>query len=270
MKKIIYSIVVMTSLQHYLYASEKTWDVETVKKITLSLQNKPEELATFLRIVSGTEKHVLETEPVTTARNSEDSYHDEQVDYAIEKLYSYNKIELKFSDILSGGLTCDPRNVTEIDLSEFVPKGDEEVQRIVSYLSEMQLCNLRVLLLPESPVLSHFIEAIFPTTVSAPKFVSLFRIVARASSEITDANLVTIFNHFSNYPCFVRDDEKISGRFGGVAAFLAIAGGITVPSSSLDYDWSEGRKTALENYDIHYRNGLPSGKGAFIMTLRKW
>ena len=242
-----------------LYAST-IWDEETVRKISLSLADKPEELATFMRIISGTEPHVRTF--MASPSPQENSSFDELLEGALQRR---NRIEINASDILSERSLHSSRDVTDIDLSEFTPQTREEVEKVANYFYEQPLCNLRVLTLPKSPV--ELLTTIFSDTVGTPKYCSLFRIVATNTSGIKDADLDTIFKHFSSYPYFVRDDEKVSERFGGVAAFLAIAGGISVSSS---YDWSLGKKTLSENYNIHYRNGQPSRQGAFIMTVRGW
>ncbi len=259
MKNFIFKtfIIGMLCIQYSVYAAG-IWDAETVRTISLSLVGKPEELATFMRIVAGTEPHVT----TVSASPQEGRSFDELVGCALSQR---NRIEIKASDIISGYDLYGSHDITDIDLSEFNPQSSADIEKVVDYLAAKPLYNLRVLTLPRSP--AELLTTLFSDTTGTPKYCSLFRIVAVNTSGITETDLDTIFNHFSRYPFFVRDDQKISERFGGVAAFLAIAGNVSVSSS---YDWFRGKKALSENYTIHYRNGQPSEKGAFIMTLRGW
>jgi hypothetical protein len=255
--KYVYLFIICLFFTHASLWATEQWDDSTVTQIALSLRNDPKALQIFMNRVALTRGESSEL----IEKDTEESL----ISYARNSLSPYDQITFTADDILEDGAyhEYNSHNICEIDLSEFIPKTVRDIEKIVSYLTDMPLCNLRVLKLPESSALSELIETIFPSDGSQKKYYSLLRIIN--NSGITEDKLSIIYRHFSAYSSLVRDIPQTRGRSGHTAAFLTIEYKTDYAESWMT-SWFEGIE--IPNKKIVYRNGDHKEDIALIMSLR--
>lgn len=247
---IVFTVIISLSSASQASDPGMKWDDSKIARVAMALREKPEELRDFL-------------EMVTRSTEGEKTDTEEPFRYALKPLHVKEQISLSASDvIMKTPVAKNFQNVYEIDLSD-LDFNSPGIFSIFDYFERFILTNLRFVNLHGTTNTKVFIDHLFGPGKSK-KYFSLLRIDA-SSSSIDDTDLLTIFNHFITYECFIRDMFQYSERYGTQAAVLSVETSNSAAVAAHNF----ARGAAGENVITIYHRVEKATPGRFILMDRR-
>lgn len=155
----------------------------------------------------------------------------------------------------------DPTKVWKADLRYHIFKttGDDPV---IKYFKANPLCRMEQIDLFGASNVMHFFTEVF--TEKVRDFYSLHTIYIDVGDKTSEA-LEYLFDYFSKYSKFVRQEYRMSGRLGTDAVVFVTVELNNRPNDNSLYDWMRG-KINRNKHKCYYRE-CPSGSSANVPLI---